>query len=268
MNGQKVAFVFAHPAAHELLVAGLMQRSHADVLFVTQADSGSPGSSDIARECLEELEVCRSLEFLEMSEVESYSRAFRGDLGYYTEYRHRILDWLLRVQPDVIYGDAFELTNFHHDLTRMLLDDAIREYQRHHSNVENYEIAIASRTSDKMSSFLTQEFTSGSSEVYQPTPEEVRGKEMMLKIIGKKKPAVLLGPQFYDLNREVYRGVPNDRDYTFSPPEFKRHYDEWGLQMVKRGKYEQAVLFDQHFAPIVRHLRSLDETLISKNRAA
>src|SRR6056297_2305266 len=112
MNGQKVAFVFAHPAAHELLVAGMMQRHRADVLFVTQADSGSPGSSEIARECLEEMEFCRSLTFLEMSEVESYSRAFNGDLGFYTEYRHRIFDWLSRIQPDVIFGDALELTNF------------------------------------------------------------------------------------------------------------------------------------------------------------
>lgn len=268
MDEQKAVFVFAHPAAHELLVAGLMQHHCADVLFVTQADSGAPGSSDIARECLQRMEFCRSTTFLEMSEVESYGRAFAGDFGYYAEYRNRILDWLLRTQPDVIYGDALEFYNFHHDLTRMLLDDAVREYRRSQPDVKNYEIANVCRTDDDLYSLRRQEFPLGEIEVYSPTPEEIREKERMLEFIGHRLLTTHYSSFYYARDREVYRTVPADRDYTLPPAEYKQHYEDWGIEMARRGKYKQALLFDQHFVPIARHLQGADESVTVLKRAA
>ena len=184
MHNKKLAFVFAHPAAHELLVTGLIQSSNSHLLFVTQADSNAPKSTyiAIARDCLEELEFCQSLTFLGMSEIESYSRAFAGDFGFYEDYRNRILDWLDRIQPDVVIGDAQECYNFHHDLTRVLLDDALRDYSKKNPHVQNYEFANVSRTSDDLYSLITQKFpNSNTTLVHDLNEEQVEQKNRFFK---------------------------------------------------------------------------------------
>ena len=257
MEDKTIAFVFAHPAAHELLVTGLIQSSRSHLLFLTQADSASPQSSQIARETLEKLELCESMTFLEMSEIESYSRAFAADFGFYADYRNRILDWLFQVQPDVVIGDAQECYNFHHDLTRVLLDDAHREYSRKRPSVQNYEFANVCRTSDDLNTFLIQQFPSNRvALVHDLDEEQVEQKKLLLQLVGERKQKIFNESVYYDFDREVYREVPIHRDYSIPPTEFKIHFEEWGQEQVRRGKYVQALLYDQHFAPIARYLSS------------
>src|SRR5437660_134019 len=94
-----VAMVFAHPA-HEILVAGLMQRHRPHLLFLTRSDSGGDGGREaLARAGLERLGLTAQATFLGVSEVESYARALEGDAAYYLRLRDRLLDWLREVRP-------------------------------------------------------------------------------------------------------------------------------------------------------------------------
>ena len=75
-------------------------------------------------------------------------------------------------------------------------------------------------------------------------------------MVGCRKEIILTESSNYFFDREVYREVPLNRDYSVPPTEFKIHFEEWGQEQMRRGKYEHAILYSQHFAPIARYLSS------------
>jgi hypothetical protein len=100
-----------------------------------------------------------------------------------------------------------------------------------------------------------QEFVDGPFDVFRLSEQELAGKRALVDWVGQRHPeAALATPLFPPLDREVYRAVPPDRDYTVAPAGLRRHYDDWGRLQVFLGKYGQPLLFAEHFAPLVRSL--------------
>jgi hypothetical protein len=255
MSGERVAMVFAHPG-HEIVVAGLMQRHRPHILFLTAADSGgSAGRAELARQGLDLLGLPGRATFLNVSEVQSYAWALNGTAGRYREIGDQILGWLQEVRPAAVFGDAFELYNFHHDLGRALLDGALRRYGERFGLPRNYECPLVCRTDPNLMCLRFQEFAGGPFEVFRLSEPELSGKRALVDWVRQRHPeAARVAGLFPPLNQEVYRAVPPDRDYSVAPAGLRRHYDDWGRLQVLLGKHRQPLLFAEHFVPLIRAL--------------
>jgi hypothetical protein len=249
----RCAMVFAHPA-HELAVLGLIQRLRPPLLFLTRADSaGEQEREEFAREGLRQLGLAETTTFLGIAEAEVFRWLIEGDVRPVLALRARVLDWLDRTKPDAVFGDAFELTNVVHDLGRAVLDSALREWTRANP-CRNFELPLASRTAPEIWKFHIQEFPGDTPEVFLLDAEQQRAKQGIADRMAGKLREAAIGAQVFPLEREVFREVPPDRDYAVPPPGLRLHYDDWGRLQVARGKYREAILFDRHFAPLVRQL--------------
>jgi hypothetical protein len=249
----RCAMVFAHPA-HELAALGLIQRLRPQLLFLTRADSaGDEDRENLAQQALRRFDLASSTTFFGIAEAEVYRWLIEGDLDAVLALRARLLDWLDRTRPDAVFGDAFELTNVVHDLGRAVLDSALREWMRTNA-CRSFELPLASRTAAEMWKFHFQEFPGDTAEVFLLAADERRAKKETVDWMGGKLREAAIGAQVFPLEREVFREVPPDRDYTVPPSGLKLHYDDWGRIQVARGKYKEAIMFATHFAPLARQL--------------
>lgn len=248
-----VGMIFAHPG-HELLVVGLMQRYRPHLLFLTHADSaGDTEREALALEGLAKLGLAERATFLHLHEHDLYRWLFECDAGATMNLRQQVLDWLRKVRPTQIFGDAFEASNVTHDLGRAVLDSAWREY-RQEASCENYELPLVCRTEPELWKLRFQEFPSGAFESIELTADELAKKQAIAEWITSRRVEAELARQFFKLDREVYRPVPQDRNYCVPPEGLRLHYDDWGRMQVMRGKYEKPILFADHFVPLVRQL--------------
>jgi len=256
MDVNRCAMVFAHPG-HELAVAGLLQRYQPHLLFLTRADSaGDVEREPLALYGLGELGLTERTKFLSISEIDIYRWLLEGELGPFIELRRKLVAWLEDIRPDSLFGDAFELSNVVHDIGRALLDSAWREYRKRVA-CENFELPLVCRTEPGLWNLRFQEFPSGDFEIFHLTEGETRLKKSLADWAGTQRTEAAMVKGFFLIEREVYRRVPSDRDYTKPPEGLRLHYDEWNDLQVQRGKHAQPILFAKHFVPIVRQLPEL-----------
>jgi hypothetical protein len=249
----RYAMVFSHPA-HELPALGLIQHCRPDLLFLTRADSaGEEEREGFARQGLGRLDLLEKVTFFGIPEAEIHRWLLQGDASALLELRARILAWLTLHRPDAVFGDAFELTNVVHDLARATLDSALRAYTLTHP-CRNFELPLACRTAPELWSFHFQEFPGETPHAFLLDESQMRLKKEVADWMGTKFKEAAVGAQVFPLEREVYREVPAERDYTVPPAGLMLHYDEWGRAQVARGKYREPILFASHFVPLVRQL--------------
>jgi hypothetical protein len=254
MSFPKAAIVVAHPV-HLLTVAGLIQRYRPHVLIWTNSAIEGKAAPELVEKALAFLGLDGLATMLGIEESESYQWAYAGAIAPFARIRDDMLDWLRRVRPDMVFGDAFELSNFQHDVGRAALDAALREYRRQHASVENYEFPLSCRTEDDLSKLRYQVFPHGEHEVFRLNDAELKRKEQAIRWAWSLSNFIAqVAPQFPPIHEEPYRAVPWDRDYTVPPRGLKRHYDDDGRERVRRGALAQCILFEQHFVPIVRGL--------------
>ena len=126
MNTERVAMIFGHPA-HELSALGMLQRFRPESFYLTQANScGEDDREETSRKTLERFDLARNATFFGLSELESYERMLRGDLGWYDRSLEAICDWLREVRPTAAFCDAFEFYNIHHDICSAMTMAACR----------------------------------------------------------------------------------------------------------------------------------------------
>ena len=89
------------------------------------------------------------------------------------------------------------------------------------------------------------------------TAAEAAVKNTLADWAGTQREEAVMVKQYLTLDREVFRRVDPERNYTVAPEGLKLHYDDWGETQVMRGKYEEAIRFTEHYVPIVRHLPQL-----------
>ncbi len=254
MDGKRVAVVVSHPA-HLLTVVGMLQRWRPHVLILYRAVVGAGAGQERAiRAAIEPLGAGDRLASFAISESESFERALAGDFAFHADIGARVFDWLRAVRPDAMLGDAYEAYNFHHDVTRLLLDNALRRGVFGRA-VANYEFPLSCRLDEPGAPVRYGTFAFGSSLALRLTPDEVAVKRELIATVSRVDPFVAsVAPLFANLEVERYRPVPVDRDYTVPPPGLARYYDERGREVVSAGLHPRAITFGEHFVPLVRAL--------------
>lgn len=257
MNGKHVAVVVSHPA-HLLTVAGMLQRWRPHVLVLYRAVvGGGVGQENVVRAALEPLGLTDRFTSFAVSETESFDRALAGDFGYHASIGDRVFAWLRAARPDVVLGDAYEAYNFHHDVTRVLIDAAVGRARARGRAVANYEFPLSCRPNQPGAPVRYGEFPVGAFRDVRLSAEEVAAKRAVTATAGGVDPFVAgVAPLFARPEVEAYRAVPPDRDYTAPPPGLALYYDERGREVVGAGLYKRAITFRDHFVPLVRALSS------------
>lgn len=250
--------VFAHPG-HELPVAGLIQHYRPHLLFLTRSDSaGDLEREELALQGLRQIGLTDQATFLHVSEADIYRWLFAGEVAPFLEIRRRLVEWLDAVRPNLLFGDAFELSNIVHDVGRVLLDSAWRECRQRFS-CQNFELPLVCRTEPEIWNLRFQEFPEGPFETYHLDDPQKVLKKSLADWVGKQREEAAMAANFFTLGREIFRGVPPDRDYTKPPQGLRLHYEDWGRLKVQAGTYQQPLLFADHFVPLVERLPWMTE---------
>jgi hypothetical protein len=253
MDGKRVAVVVSHPA-HVLAVAGMLQRWQPDVLVLYRAGAGpGAGQGEAVRAALRAFGLADRLTNLEIGETESFDRALAGDFAFHAAISDHLFDWLRATRPGVVLGGAYEAHNYHHDVARLLLDDAVQRWRVFGQRVENYEFPLACRIERPDAPVQYGKFPFGPFRALRLDEREVAVKRELVALVGRTDPFVAdIATRFADPEVEQYREVPADRDYTVPPPGLARCYDERGV--VAAGLYPHAITFSGQFVPLVRAL--------------
>ena len=119
---ERVALIVSHPA-HAAMVAGLVQRFRPYLLVVGQ----SLAQRSVVNHGLALMGLDDRATFLDIPDAESYYRVLQDDYSFHLSLGHDIFRWLLKIRPTKVFGDAFELSNFQHDMTRLLVDTALTQ---------------------------------------------------------------------------------------------------------------------------------------------
>jgi hypothetical protein len=254
--------VFAHPG-HELTVAGMLLRYQPHLLFLTRADAGQDqGREQLARYGLDQMGLAGKATFLRIAEAEVFRALINGDWAFFQTLRNHILEWLVNVRPALVFGDAFEFYNVNHDLCRVLLDSAVQEYRASTGDTPaNHEILLACYANSALAAQPMHmfDFLAPKLAYCELTQAEVARKQELIRVLGSRNSyigAIAHAVPQERFRQEPYRPLPRPRDYTqrFSVP--WPTYEEHGRQRTQSGKYEQAILFSQHFVPLAQAICS------------
>jgi hypothetical protein len=259
METKRVAFVVSH-AAHLLTVVGMALRWRPYVLLLTSSATGvGARQGDLIRTGLAKIGLRDRAHGLAIDEAQSYREALAGNFAFHMSATSRILDWIKEVRPEAVFGDAFELTNYQHDVGRLLLDAAIKRSRQEGLDVTNYEFPLCFRPAQDRARLQFGVFPSGHYEQFRLSREEIASKVQIVDWATRlDKFIAYAAPLFPGPEIERYRKVPSDRDYSVPPPNLARHYDDRGREEVAAGRYTQAISFERHFAPLVRYLAAHD----------
>ena len=226
-------------------------RPHVLVLFRAEV-GGGVGQESAVRAALEPLALTDRLTSFAVSETESFNRALAGDFAFHAALGDRLFDWLYAVCPDVAFGDAYETYNFHHDVTRLLLDRAVGRCRALGRACDNYEFPLSYRPDEPGAPVRYGVFPDGPVRELKLTADELAGKRELVARAGRVDPFLAgLAPLFARPETEIYREVSADRDYTIPLPGRALYYDERGREVVNAGLYPRAITFREHFVPLV-----------------
>jgi hypothetical protein len=257
MQDKRVAVVVSHPA-HLLTVAGMLLRWRPHVLLLNRAVAGrGVGQDRLMRGILRRLGLGERTTSLGVSETESYRRALAGDFGFHLDVGRLVRDWLLRTGPDVVFADAYEASNYQHDVARLLLDRAVGECRAFGVAMVNYEFPLFCRPTGADSALVYGTFPAGPRQTLRLTPAELAIKLRLADSAAKADPFIgEVVPLFATPDREPYRCVPPDRDYTRPPDGLALYYDERGRADVAAGRHARLITFGEHFVPLARAVRA------------
>jgi hypothetical protein len=254
MDGKRVAIIVSHPA-HLLTVVGMQLRWKPDVLVLNRAVIGGVGQEQAIHAAFKPFGLADRLASFAISEAESFDRTLAGDFAFHASIGDRIFEWLRTVRPDVVLGDAYETYNFHHDLARLLIDDSIQRLRVLGRRIENYEFPLSCRVDEPDAVVQYGVFPFGAFRALRLNPRELTVKRELTELISRGDSFIAgVAPLFAKPEVEPYREVPADRDYTVPPARLALYYDERGREVVRAGRYAEAISFRNHFVPLVRAL--------------
>jgi hypothetical protein len=255
-EAQRIAVVVSHPV-HLLTVAGMLLRWRPHLLMVLRAPTGpGAGQADLIRKGLAMAGLNDRATFLDVDEDESYRQALAGNPAMHLELADRLRAWLSQVKPQAVLGDAFEASNFQHDVVRLMLDEAVRRCRAEGLEIGNYEFPLSSREDRPGATLRYGSFPAGDRTEHRLSPAEADLKRTIIDWSKTQDAFVAKVAQFFpSLWVETHRPVPESRDYSRPPEGLALHYDVRGREEVAAGRYETPILFDRHFLPIVEAVR-------------
>jgi hypothetical protein len=260
MLKRPLAIVTSH-AAHLLTVTGLVLRFRPQVLLLTQTSVGPAAAQvELVETLLNRVGLGGHVTTADIDEPESYRRALAGDFSYHLRMMPQIVDWLQKVRPAAVLGDAYEMSNYQHDVGRLMLDCAIKRYNRSGHAAENYEFPLSSRLDRDDAPLTFGRFLTGPSEEFRLLPPEIATKRQVVELAARHDAFVSnVAPLFPGVDVEYYRSVPLDRNYHRPAAGLARHYDLRGREEVAAGRYAAAICFEEHFLPLVRFVEAAAE---------
>ena len=251
----RLGLVVAHPA-HILTVFGMVLRYRPKILLLTHAYAGNGfGQANLIQRCFELCGIEDCTTDLEMDEAESYRRAIAYDFGYHENIIASIRDWLDITRPNSVLGDAFELSNYQHDVGRLLLDHALASFPSSGPPIANYEFPLSVQADGDGQELQYGRFLSGEFEEFTLTEEEFHLKQRAVQLASQLDSFVgQVASVFPSLGKECFRPVSPNRDYSVVPTNTARYYDGRGVQEIATGKYKTLITFEKHFCPLVEYL--------------
>jgi hypothetical protein len=255
---KKVAFIVAHPA-HLLTVLGLLLEFKPQILLLTHAFAGAGrGQADLIRSGFKMAEMEGHVTDLEIDEAESYRSAIAGNFSFHEAMLTKIVDWLEEHETDVVYGDAYEVSNYQHDVGRLLLDQAIKIIKGKGRSIKNYEFPLSACAQHPDAALQFGRFIEGKHQDYVLNPQQSSVKRKVVEMaINQDHFISRVAPQFPGMGVEQYRLVPEDRNYLIPPSGLSLYYDKLGQERVAAGHYSQAITFSKHFCPLVERIKKL-----------
>jgi hypothetical protein len=119
----------------------------------------------------------------------------------------------------------------------------------------SFRFAAEQKTEPKTCS--TKDFRSVPTRPLTSTPHEISAKRSLADWASVQDGFVAKVCKLIpDVQREPYRPVPVNRDYTIPPEGIRKHYDDRGSEEVRAGRYAAPILFAKHFVPLVNALRN------------
>lgn len=252
--GNNVAMVLAH-GNHELFAAGLIQQFQPDILYITRGRRPEDErTEEQARSVLKALEFGSKVTFLPVRETDIYGRLLARDAEWFATLRNHVAAWLYQVGADAVITDAFEWYNSVHDLCSLLVDAALETSPLLSAQkVQRYDLPLAFQT---IVQYDESEFvdTGIPHHRYTLDAEESRSKRDIIQKVIVSDQNVREVVSTWTAKRyeqEIYQPVPSTRDYGVVPPRNQWvTYDDYGKENVARGRYPQAITFQEHYAPI------------------
>ncbi len=253
----RLAVVVSHPA-HLLTIVGILLRWRPHILILDETSRGpGAGQTELIREGLKLLGLDGKATFTGIDEDESYQLAIAQNFSSHLKISDLVYDWLEETKPTHVIGDAYEASNFQHDLGRLMLDDAVHRFRKSVAPLENLEFPLFAQREEGDSPGVYGTFLSGDFLEYQLTEAEASTKRRIVEQARHADGFVnRVAEEFPDLGREPYRIVPESRDYQKPPEGLSLYYDGRGREFVASGKYKTAISFEEHFLPLVSALKS------------
>ena len=179
-ENKRVAFIVSHPA-HLLTVVGMLLQWRPHILMLDEAPTG-PGAGQTQRiqQGLAMVGLAGNATSLAIDEDESYRRAVSGDHAFHLKIADRIEAWLREVKPDAVFGNAYETSNFQHDIGRLMMDEAICRIRKDGLEIENYEFPLSSRGKASGAELSYGIFQEGESSSYELTEEQIAIKQQVV----------------------------------------------------------------------------------------
>lgn len=255
MSNRRMGLVVAH-AAHLLTMIGVITRYRPRILVLTKASQGSGvGQCELIQAGFKKLGVDDLVTNLDIDETLSYEQALAGNFAFHASMVEPIAQWLRAHRIDVVWGDAYEATNYQHDIGCFLLHEAVAATDR---EIEQFEFPLSSQAEEPGSPLRYGVFVKGESETFELVPKELALKTMIVQWAARRNDFVnQVQDEFPGAQVEYFRRVPKDRDYLSSPRGLARYYDARGIEEVAAGRHARAISFDRHFRPLVAATRAL-----------
>jgi hypothetical protein len=251
-------------SAHLLTLAGVILRFRPKVLLLTQTSVGlGADQAKLVHSLLERVGLAQHVTTLSVDEAESYRCALAGDFSFHLRIMPQILDWLRNVRPATVLGDAYEMSNYQHDVGRLMLDWAIKQYNRSGRVLENYEFPLSSQLDLDGAPLVFGKFITGPSEAFRLRPEEIALKAQIVELAARHDAFVSqVAPLFPGVDIEYYRRVLADRNYQLPPEGLARYYDRRGREEVAARRYAEAISFEAHFLPLARAVEAEEAAMV------
>lgn len=265
-------FVFAHPG-HELPILGHIQRMCSHILYVTNSDAGDETQRELlAKNLLSDSGIEHTPSFLGLSEKVSFENVVCGQLQPYRTLADTVADWIDARNPSVVFCDAFEWYNFHHDMVSLMVAYANRRrVLRGREPFEHKEVPLAVLSEPTLALASAEAACSlvPHAKAIRLTDDEVAKKKQTLGLYGSAskyfRPIIRLLPEDR-ISHEIVTERRQPHDYLQKQPVAWTDYDAWGTRRVLQGRYQTPISFQEHFVPIVRAL-GMAETA-QRSRAA
>ena len=247
--GARPVLVFSHPN-HELAVWGLVQRVRPHFVFLT--DGGGPDREAETREGLERLDLLGCARFLGHGEQDLYGALLDRDLGFLRELGRQLRTELERVDPTHLLGDAVELYNPVHDLTRPLLAFASR------GEAPIFEVPLIYQRPEDREHYEVQRFPAE-----RPGPRlrlSLSEAELEAKLAARDEVYSLLraqlGPLLFEPEARFAREeiAPVHETLTGPGEGCALRYERRGELLHRQGQVKAVITHAHHYVPIARAL--------------